>query len=181
MVRHLANAATTAVAVAGLILLAGCGVPALGSGFNGYVVGATPKHAPVRGVLYTGVQGFENVTENPVGPALPKACVTGISGWPLFFLSWINIAWGSSSTNGLDANKKISIVDNDMFSVLGIFGQHCNVYHDGGSGPETGVPATPVQPGAAPLPTVPPVNAPTTTVPAGAQPQPAAPPAGKTI
>jgi hypothetical protein len=139
--------------------------------------GAVPNRSPVTGLLYTNVQGADNVTENAVSGKVSKSCVGGIS-------VPISAAWGSASAAGAVGvySAKISVVDSDMLGILGLYAQHCVVVHEAGGAdavPST-APATPrpvpgsINPPRPVLPTNP-------VVPPGAQPaqpaQPGAPPA----
>jgi len=131
-----------------------------------------PRKSPVNGFLFTAVQGHDNATENTVSAKSNKICATGLLG---------AYAFGSAAVAGAAGAdiKQVSIVDSDMFTLLGLYTTHCTIVHDGGGGaapaaaPATTAPAVPT--GAAPA------GAPTVAVPPGANPTAPTPPSGKTI
>ncbi len=153
--RRLAIGFGALAAVGALIVLSGC-------------ASGLPRKSPVNGFLFTAVQGHDNATENTISAKTNKICATGLLG---------AYAFGSAAVAGAAGAdiKQVSVVDTDMFTVLGLYTTHCTIVHDGGGGG-----AAPAAPGAAPAaPGVAPAApaAPTTAAPGGTP----APPAGKTI
>ena len=160
--RKLAIGFGALASVGALILLCGCAT-------------GLPRKSPVNGTLFTSVLGHDNATENTVSAKTNKICATALLG---------DYAFGSAAVAGAAGAdiKQVSIVDTDMFTILGLYTTHCTVVHDGGGGAAPA--AAPAAPGAAPG-TVPtgaaPAGVPTVAVPPGANPTAPAPPAGKTI
>jgi hypothetical protein len=124
-----------------------------------------PRRAPLTGFVYTGMQGHDNATENPVSPKSRKACATAV--WlPLVVdpsFAWGSAAVASTSVAGTNApgtgaagtaaasaTERVSVVDTELFGVLGVYAQHCSVIHDASDA----APVAPVQ--TTPDPVVPP-------------------------
>ena len=86
-----------------------------------------PKRSPVNGAFITSVKGFDNVTENTVESTTSRICVTGA-----YIPGFGPVAWGNSAVAAVAGpTSRVSIVDTDMFGVLGLYAQHCSVVHGG--------------------------------------------------
>ncbi|MCW5810728.1 MAG: TRL-like family protein [Labilithrix sp.] len=84
---------------------------------------AMPTQAPVQGLIYTGVEGHQSATSNPVGGKRGEACAFSILGI-------IAIGDASAATAAKNGGiTKIGLVDSDMMGILGIYGSHCTVVH----------------------------------------------------
>lgn len=78
---------------------------------------------PVNGSIFSQVKGPMQTTQIPPGPKTGKACATSILG---------AVALGDASIRKAMTNggiTKVSTVDTDSFSVLGIYAQFCTVVH----------------------------------------------------
>ncbi len=78
--------------------------------------------APVQGWLYTGVSAGLSVSAQ-AGPKTGKACASSILGI---------IATGDASIDTARRNggiTSISIVDEEMTNILGLYATHCTVVH----------------------------------------------------
>lgn len=91
-----------------LLLLTGC---------------AYPWASPLLGGVYTGVEGHQSATANPVGTKHGEACAFSILGL-------VAIGDATATTAARNGNiTKVGLVDTDMMGVLGIFARHCTVVH----------------------------------------------------
>ena len=99
-----------------LSALACVGIAAMASG-------CAMASSPVNGSLYSGVQAHQSATGNPSGPKRGESCASSILGI---------IATGDASAATAAASggiTKVSVVDTDVFSVLGIYAKYCTVVH----------------------------------------------------
>jgi hypothetical protein len=77
--------------------------------------------SPVTGTLYNGSKAHQSATSNPLGQKRGESCSTSILGI---------IATGDASASAAAAAggvTKISVVDTDVSSVLGIYAKYCTV------------------------------------------------------
>lgn len=84
---------------------------------------AMPMRTPVMGGIYTGVQAGESATGVAAPQKRGEACAMSILGL---------VAIGDASVEAAAKNggiSEISVVDNDMTGILGVYGQHCTVVH----------------------------------------------------
>lgn len=82
-----------------------------------------PLKSPVLGAVYTKVNSAEMVTSNSLGKKTGKTCARSILGL---------IATGDASiqTAARNANiSKISHVDSEIESILGVLVEHCTVVY----------------------------------------------------
>lgn len=83
---------------------------------------ACAGRAPVQGALYTGVSAGLAVSAQ-AGPKMGEACAASILGL---------LAFGDASIDTARRNggiTSISIVDEKMTSILGLYASHCTVVH----------------------------------------------------
>ncbi|MCL2726639.1 MAG: TRL-like family protein [Polyangiaceae bacterium] len=102
------NKLTSLVALAGLVALSsGCAMSA----------------SPVTGFIYNGSQAHQSSTSNNIGAKRGESCSSSIVGW---------IAMGDASAASAAAAggiTKISVVDTQVMSILGIYAKYCTVVH----------------------------------------------------
>ncbi len=85
--------------------------------------GCAMAQSPVPGTIYSGLQAHQNATSNPSGPKRGESCASSILGI---------VATGDASAASAAANggiTKVSVVDTDVFSILGIYAKYCTVVH----------------------------------------------------
>jgi len=82
---------------------------------------AHPLHSPLIGGAFTGVQGHQSATANPIGSKRGESCAMSILGLAAFGDA---SAAAAAQAGGI---TKVGLVDSDMFGVLGIFAKHCTV------------------------------------------------------
>jgi len=121
--------------------------------------------------MVTATRSAHSVTENPIGTKKAEECSIGF--WAAIFF-FIQPSFAFSDASGAAAAKKaqakkVSAVDDDQLTVLGVFGKHCTVVTDG-DGADTPPAAAP----AAPASATPAAATPATTD--SATPPPATPP-----
>jgi hypothetical protein len=79
--------------------------------------------SPVVGGIYNGSQAHQSATSNNIGPKKGESCASSILGL---------IAMGDASAASAAAAggiTKISVVDTEVMSILGIYGKYCTVVH----------------------------------------------------
>jgi len=79
--------------------------------------------SPVAGGIYNGSQAHQSATSNNIGPKKGESCSMSILGL---------IALGDASAASAAAASgitKISVVDTQVMSILGIYGKYCTVVH----------------------------------------------------
>ena len=100
-------------------IIAGLAIAALGAASFGCTLVATP----VAGGLYNGTQYNSGATANPVGAKSGESCAMSILGI-------IGMGDASAQTAAHAGGiTKISHVDQDVMSILGIYGKYCTVVH----------------------------------------------------
>ena len=137
---------------------------------------AMPTRAPVTGFLFTHVTVGDNVTGNTIEQRSVKGCASSLLG---------AFAWGNASVSGVAGSSgQVSVVDDDVLGVLGVYARHCTVVHAGTS--EIALEDEPEEPAPVPPPKVKyysdspaPGGAPPGTVPPGTE-QPGTTPPGTT-
>lgn len=85
--------------------------------------GCAMASSPVTGTIYSAVQAHQSATGNPSGPKRGEACATSILGI---------VGTGDASAATAAANggiTKVSVVDTDVFGILGIYAKYCTVVH----------------------------------------------------
>lgn len=82
---------------------------------------AMSANAPVTGFIYTGAKGATNATSNDVAAKTGEACATSYVGW--IALGDASIA-AAAKAGGI---TKISSVDSDNFSVVGVYAKNCTI------------------------------------------------------
>jgi hypothetical protein len=92
-----------------------CAAVALLSGCAAFV------HTPVRGLIFTAVEGPINATASQANTKRGEACAFSVLGL---------VAWGDASINEAKNNgqiRELSTVDHESFNILGVYAHFCTV------------------------------------------------------
>ncbi|AKU99063.1 hypothetical protein AKJ09_05727 [Labilithrix luteola] len=96
------------------------------AGFAGLLAlssGCAMAASPVTGFVYNGSQAHQSATGNPLGAKRGESCSSSILGI---------VATGDASAQAAAAAggiTKVSLVDTEVSSILGVYAKYCTVVH----------------------------------------------------
>jgi hypothetical protein len=110
------------------------------------------RTAPLPGGIVTVTKSAQSVTENPIGKKKGEDCAIGFWAAILFIIqpsAAFGDASGAAAAKKMKADK-VSVVDQDQLSVLGLFARHCTsaIEAEGGTAEPAAAPSA--QPATAP-------------------------------